>query len=101
MPRNFTFINFINNVSGLCGAVHSSVVRSVRNAIKENSDNNKIICVGDKSRSILQRVLGKHFLFVCQEVGDSVDQINLDFSSLPYGITIIQTSDWPPSTNFS
>lgn len=57
---------------GLCGAVHSGVARSIRNdfaADPARAENTKIVCVGDKSRSILSRILGKHIIFVANEVG--------------------------------
>lgn len=56
---------------GLCGAVHTGVARTIRNELNEgnNADNTKIICIGDKSRSILQRLFGKNIIFVANEVG--------------------------------
>jgi len=54
---------------GLCGAVHTQVSRTVRQALAEDSANTKIVCVGDKSRAILQRVYGKNIIFVAHEVG--------------------------------
>ncbi|KRT86425.1 hypothetical protein AMK59_1875, partial [Oryctes borbonicus] len=54
---------------GLCGAVHTSVVRQIRNELQLSSENTKVICVGDKSRAILQRLFGKNILLVANEVG--------------------------------
>ncbi|KAK7588232.1 hypothetical protein V9T40_005477 [Parthenolecanium corni] len=54
---------------GLCGAVHTSVSRQIRNELAEKSDNVKIVCIGDKSRSILQRLYGKNIVLVANEVG--------------------------------
>ncbi|XP_061388896.1 ATP synthase subunit gamma, mitochondrial [Musca vetustissima] len=54
---------------GLCGAVHTGVARFIRNEMMKDSSNTKIICVGDKSRSILSRLYGKDILFVANEVG--------------------------------
>lgn len=57
---------------GLCGAVHTGVARTIRNELQARdggSDNTKIACVGDKSRAILQRVFGKNFIFVANEIG--------------------------------
>ncbi|XP_065352217.1 ATP synthase subunit gamma, mitochondrial [Cloeon dipterum] len=55
---------------GLCGAVHTSVVRQIRNELSEpGAENIKVVCVGDKSRAILQRLHGKHILFACKELG--------------------------------
>ncbi|KAK9694825.1 ATP synthase [Popillia japonica] len=46
---------------GLCGAVHTSVVRQIRNELQKSAENTKVICVGDKSRAILQRLFGYEF----------------------------------------
>jgi len=54
---------------GLCGAVHTQVSRQVRTEICEDPDNTKVICVGDKSRAILQRLFSKNILLVANEVG--------------------------------
>lgn len=54
---------------GLCGAVHTQVSRHVRNDVCGDPDHTKIICVGDKSRAILQRLFGKNILMVANEVG--------------------------------
>lgn len=61
----------ITSDRGLCGAVHSGVARNIRNElIAEGEDTQtKIICVGDKSRAILQRLFAKNILFVGNEVG--------------------------------
>ncbi|XP_063220664.1 ATP synthase subunit gamma, mitochondrial [Bacillus rossius redtenbacheri] len=59
----------ITSDRGLCGAVHSSVSRTIRNELMENSDNVKIVCVGDKSRAILQRLFGKNIMGVANEIG--------------------------------
>ncbi|XP_055702362.1 ATP synthase subunit gamma, mitochondrial [Phlebotomus papatasi] len=56
---------------GLCGAVHSGVARLIRNELADATlaANTKIVCVGDKSRSILQRIFAKNIIFVANEVG--------------------------------
>lgn len=56
---------------GLCGAVHSSIGRTVKHEMQEKpADRNvKIICVGDKMRSIVGRVYPKNILFTCNEYG--------------------------------
>jgi F-type H+-transporting ATPase subunit gamma len=54
-------------ISGLCGAIHSGIGRTIRNELATDP-NVKIICVGDKSRAILQRLFAKNILFVCNEV---------------------------------
>lgn len=56
---------------GLCGAVHSGVSRLIRNELADAAlvDNTKIVCVGDKSRSMLSRTHAKNIIFVANEVG--------------------------------
>ncbi|XP_018320208.1 ATP synthase subunit gamma, mitochondrial [Agrilus planipennis] len=56
---------------GLCGAVHTSVVRQIRNELNQPgvAENVKVICVGDKSRAILQRFFPKNIILACNEVG--------------------------------
>jgi F-type H+-transporting ATPase subunit gamma len=56
-------------VPGLCGAVHTSVVRLIRNELKNDEQNLKVVCVGDKSRLILQRMYGKNIILSCNEIG--------------------------------
>ncbi|XP_059491014.1 ATP synthase subunit gamma, mitochondrial [Neocloeon triangulifer] len=60
----------ITSDRGLCGAVHTSVSRLIRNELSQpGAENIKVVCVGDKSRAILQRLYGKHILFVGKEIG--------------------------------
>uniref|UniRef100_A0A6M2DNZ2 ATP synthase subunit gamma n=1 Tax=Xenopsylla cheopis TaxID=163159 RepID=A0A6M2DNZ2_XENCH len=59
----------ITSDRGLCGAVHTGVARVIRNELAETKDNIKVICVGDKSRAILQRLYSKNILMVANEVG--------------------------------
>jgi len=56
---------------GLCGAVHTGVARQIRNELnaKKDTENSRIICVGDKSRAVLQRLFAKKFIFVANEIG--------------------------------
>ncbi|XP_041985566.1 ATP synthase subunit gamma, mitochondrial-like [Aricia agestis] len=55
---------------GLCGAVHTGVSKVIRNRLNEpGTENIKVICVGDKSRGILQRLYGKHIISVANEIG--------------------------------
>merc|ERR1719323_1931350 len=56
---------------GLCGAVHSSICKSIRNELLEKSslENVGIICVGDKSRAQLGRLFAKNILCVGSEIG--------------------------------
>lgn len=61
----------ITSDRGLCGAVHSGVARAIRNELQAEGQgsNTKIICVGDKSRAILQRLFANQIVFVANEVG--------------------------------
>ncbi|CAH1783312.1 unnamed protein product [Owenia fusiformis] len=56
---------------GLCGGVHSSISKSIRNkATDELKDKNVgIICVGDKSRQIISRTLSKSMLMHFVDIG--------------------------------
>ncbi|XP_052758109.1 ATP synthase subunit gamma, mitochondrial [Galleria mellonella] len=55
---------------GLCGAVHTGVSKVIRTRLSEpGAENIKVICVGDKSRAILQRLYGKHIICVANEIG--------------------------------
>merc|ERR1712045_564833 len=56
---------------GLCGAIHSSICKAIRNELleKPNLDNVAIICVGDKSRAQLSRLFAKNILCVGSEIG--------------------------------
>jgi F-type H+-transporting ATPase subunit gamma len=59
----------ITSDRGLCGAVHTGVARYIRGALAEDDTNTKVICIGDKSRAILQRLYAKHILMVGNEIG--------------------------------
>merc|ERR1719167_2157829 len=58
---------------GLCGGVHSSICKTIRNELLEKPagelDNVGIICVGDKSRARLSRLFPKQILCVGSEIG--------------------------------
>lgn len=56
---------------GLCGAIHTSIVKAVKNLLAEQKDGleTKIVCVGDKSKGMLQRVYAKNILFSVNEIG--------------------------------
>jgi F-type H+-transporting ATPase subunit gamma len=56
---------------GLCGAIHSSIVKAVKSLLAENKEglDTRIICVGDKSKSMLQRVYARNILFSINDVG--------------------------------
>jgi len=62
----------ISSDRGLCGAIHTSVGRLIRNKIQNSSDNIMVVCVGDKSRGLLQRLFGQNILFAAKEIGRKV-----------------------------
>merc|ERR1719208_746556 len=58
---------------GLCGGVHSSICKTIRNELLQKSEgelaNVGIICVGDKARAQLSRLFPKQVLAVGSEIG--------------------------------
>lgn len=54
---------------GLCGAVHTNVSRFIRGEIEREGKNINVVCVGDKSRQILQRLYGKNIIMAANEIG--------------------------------
>merc|ERR1712203_925855 len=58
---------------GLCGGVHSSICKTIRNELLQKSEgelaNVGIICVGDKARAQLSRLFPKQILAVGSEIG--------------------------------
>ncbi|RZF37307.1 hypothetical protein LSTR_LSTR005639 [Laodelphax striatellus] len=59
----------ITSDRGLCGAVHTSVAKFIRAELGTDATNTQVVCVGDKSRNILQRMYGKNIAVVANEVG--------------------------------
>ncbi|XP_055948572.1 ATP synthase subunit gamma, mitochondrial-like [Argiope bruennichi] len=66
-----TMIVAVTSDRGLCGAVHSSVSKKVRVLLGEAADNSdmKVICIGDKSRTMLQRYFPKNIMAVYSDYG--------------------------------
>merc|ERR1719225_1973680 len=56
---------------GLCGGVHSSICKTIRNELleKPSLENVGIICVGDKSRAQLSRLFKNQILTVGSDIG--------------------------------
>jgi F-type H+-transporting ATPase subunit gamma len=56
---------------GLCGAIHTSIVKAVKVMLNEKKEglDTKIVCVGDKSKSMLQRAYAGSILFSVNDVG--------------------------------
>lgn len=61
----------ITSDRGLCGAVHTAIARNIRNELLQDKDrdNVKIVCVGDKSRNVLQRLFSNNILLVANDIG--------------------------------
>ncbi|KAL4704318.1 hypothetical protein ACJJTC_012894 [Scirpophaga incertulas] len=62
----------ITSDRGLCGGVHSGIARRVRREVThraEAADNAKLVCVGDKSRAMLRRVLAPQMLISVKDIG--------------------------------
>lgn len=62
----------VSSDRGLCGAIHSSVAKTIKNEISALSSTGKeavIVGVGDKLRGILQRTHRDHILLTFKEVG--------------------------------
>lgn len=69
-PKKKRLYVLITSDRGLCGAVHSSIVKEARNILREAGDADvRLVCIGDKSRAGLHRVYGKHFLATGNEIG--------------------------------
>ncbi len=58
---------------GLCGAIHSSICKAVKATVAGNEEKSgldtKIVVIGDKARSILQRTLADKMLFSVNDIG--------------------------------
>ena len=61
----------ISSDRGLCGGVHSSIAKVIKQAIADNPSNRnyRVVCVGDKVRTILQRQYGENILLSMADVG--------------------------------
>jgi len=73
----------VSSDRGLCGAIHSSIVKEVKATLNEKKDGlqTKIVCIGDKARTMLQRVYAPSILLSVNEVGKKVINF-LDASSI-------------------
>ncbi|XP_077328271.1 ATP synthase F(1) complex subunit gamma, mitochondrial isoform X3 [Lithobates pipiens] len=62
----------VSSDRGLCGAIHTSVAKAIKNEISSLAGSGKevkVLGIGDKLRGILQRSHGSHFLFTFKDVG--------------------------------
>ncbi|XP_072529617.1 ATP synthase subunit gamma, mitochondrial isoform X2 [Salminus brasiliensis] len=70
--KNKHLIIGVSSDRGLCGAIHSSVAKTIKNEIAKLSGAGKevmVVNVGDKLRGLLYRTHGNHILMNCKEVG--------------------------------
>ncbi|KAG7168321.1 ATP synthase subunit gamma-like [Homarus americanus] len=54
---------------GLCGAIHSNVCKHIKAELLADASNAAIVCIGDKSRAQLARVLSQNIIAQVGEVG--------------------------------
>ncbi|NXC81493.1 ATPG synthase, partial [Cercotrichas coryphoeus] len=62
----------VSSDRGLCGAIHTSIAKTLKNEITNLSNAGKevmVVGVGDKIRGLLQRTHGNYFLVTFKEVG--------------------------------
>ncbi|CAI4229467.1 unnamed protein product [Auanema sp. JU1783] len=60
----------ITSDRGLCGGVHSAIVKEAKSIISQNEGKDiKVACIGDKSRAGLQRIYADKFLLTGNEIG--------------------------------
>ncbi|XP_068633766.1 ATP synthase subunit gamma, mitochondrial-like [Battus philenor] len=74
---------------GLCGGVHSGVARNIRRTLVErgaDGDHHKVVCIGDKSRSMLRSSYAKHMLLSFKQIGRT-SPIFKDASTVAMAIT--------------
>ena len=82
----------ISSDKGLCGGIHSSVCKTIREELKQkqNLDNVAIVCVGDKSRLQLGRVFPKQIISVGTDIGRLAPQ----FGDAAKAANAIMTADF-------
>ncbi|EFO87043.1 hypothetical protein GCK72_015156 [Caenorhabditis remanei] len=60
----------ITSDRGLCGAVHTSIVKEAKLILNNAGDKDiRVVAIGDKSRAGLQRLFAKHLLVSGNEIG--------------------------------
>lgn len=65
----------VSSDRGLCGAIHSNIFRTIRSDMEARARTGaspsevKIVCVGDKSRSLISRSFSQNVLFHATEIG--------------------------------
>lgn len=61
----------VSSDRGLCGAIHTSVCKAIKKTLSEEKSGleTKIVCIGDKARTILQRTYSSSMLFSVNDIG--------------------------------
>ena len=61
----------ISSDKGLCGSIHSSIARNIRSLMTERAADSTtmMVCVGDKVRTILQRLFNNNMLMHFSDIG--------------------------------
>ena len=60
-PNNLIVV--LSSDRGLCGGIHSNLVKAVKATLEEKGgDNTKIVACGDKSRQLFLRTHGKNIV---------------------------------------
>jgi len=54
---------------GLCGGIHSAVVKAIRADIAKDPENSAIVCIGDKSRGMLNKQWGDKIILSVADIG--------------------------------
>ncbi|KAK3612032.1 hypothetical protein CHS0354_021709 [Potamilus streckersoni] len=56
---------------GLCGAVHASIIRMIKNnlAMKKPGTDTKLVLIGDKGKAMMQKIYGKSILLTFNDIG--------------------------------
>lgn len=56
---------------GLCGAVHSSIIRMIKNKLaeKKTGTDTKLVLIGDKAKMMMQKIYGKSIMLTFNDIG--------------------------------
>ncbi|CAG4984507.1 unnamed protein product [Parnassius apollo] len=65
-------MSLIRVLPGLCGGVHSGLARRIRRTLTDRNaeaQTNKLVCIGDKARSMLRSTHSEHMLLSVKQIG--------------------------------
>ncbi|GMS91601.1 hypothetical protein PENTCL1PPCAC_13776, partial [Pristionchus entomophagus] len=70
-PKDKEVLVLLTSDRGLCGSVHTNIAKEAKLMIKNKPESQelRIVCVGDKARGALQRYVAQHFLACGNEIG--------------------------------